>query len=1042
MSAQALKLIQHCLDTKDPYLDLGKCRLTDKDVAEGTAFDTLLKKCTHLEILILSNSWIELDSEGNFVNKESKNKHGKNKFASLPPSLEKLVTLLKLVCSGEMSNEWLIHDISFLKQLINLHYLDLSYNQIREIKGLDNLIALNQLVLSSNQIQEIKGLDNLITLNQLDLWSNQIQEIKGLDKLIALNQLYLTGNQIREIKGLDKLIALNQLNLNGNQIQEITRLDKLVALQQLDLTSNLIQEIMGLDKLVDLQRLDLAFNKIQEIKGVDKLIALNHLDFNSNLIQEIKGLDKLIALNQLNLNSNQIQEIKGLDKLIALNQLNLSDNQIQEIKGLDKLIALNLLNLRGNEIKDISPLVPFLIKEKNPLKITDDLWTHVSGEINVSDNPLTTPPMVIVEKGNDAVLRYFEKIAQEGQEQVYEAKMVLTGSGESGKTSLSLRLNNKECDLPKKDERTKEVEVSDYRFPMQNGKDFTAHIWDFGGQQIIHNFHRLFMNESALYILLTETSRANDDFDYWLQTIQLFGGDSPILFVQNKRNGIPRRLNISPYKTNFKIQDDLYEVNLLTNEGLEAVEKAIQYHIQQLPIVKRTIPKSWFRLREALSKRTESYISYSEFVTICGLCNINTRIDIEDAGDFLHKLGIILWYKKNPALHEKIILEKQWGTKALFQLIFAEKINEQQKGYFTLADAQLIWDKEKEYCHHAAQLIELMLEFKIAYRQRNKTKAYIIPALLKTEPPKKEFKTPNRIIVIYEYTHLPRGMVNQLTAEMCDKIEADENAWNDGVWLKEGNTEAKISENRFDKVILIEIAGAQHRELFGAIKDTIDGIHDEYLGIRYELKIPCICNGCKNSEDKHYFNYQDIISRIEEGKKPTIECVKSTEDVVLQKLLDYLLPKQSQTKIDNVKESMEKHFDVLHKANVRTHDGIDMIKNELSQQNEMIIDLIVLSKEGKKDLTLLLEKIDEALTDEKALMALENISKEMESIAATLPKDVAAEWEKLNNKHADGVDIKKKLKLKIPIIPFLLEYETEWSIEAKKLSKKLRRYVF
>ena len=48
---QARKLIKECKDTQNPYLDLGKCGITDlKELPE-------LFECTHLETLILSNSW-------------------------------------------------------------------------------------------------------------------------------------------------------------------------------------------------------------------------------------------------------------------------------------------------------------------------------------------------------------------------------------------------------------------------------------------------------------------------------------------------------------------------------------------------------------------------------------------------------------------------------------------------------------------------------------------------------------------------------------------------------------------------------------------------------------------------------------------------------------------------------------------------------------------------------------------------------------------------------------------------------------------------
>jgi hypothetical protein len=208
--------------------------------------------------------------------------------------------------------------------------------------------------LYEKNITDIIKTKDLQELSKLDLSLNQISEIKGLDELINLSELELSSNQITEIKGLDKLTNLSQLNLDKNKITEIKGLDELTNLSQLDLYSNKISEIKGLDELTNLSVLSLSSNQITEIKGLDKLTNLSVLDLYSNQITEIKGLDKLTNLLILYLDSNQITEIKGLDKLTNLSMLYLSSNQITEIKGLDKLNNLSELYLYLNKISEVS----------------------------------------------------------------------------------------------------------------------------------------------------------------------------------------------------------------------------------------------------------------------------------------------------------------------------------------------------------------------------------------------------------------------------------------------------------------------------------------------------------------------------------------------------------------------------------------------------------------------------------------------------------------------------------------------------------------
>ena len=50
---QANKLIQECLTTKNKYLDLGFCGITNLDELPE------LFKCTHITTLIISNEWYD-----------------------------------------------------------------------------------------------------------------------------------------------------------------------------------------------------------------------------------------------------------------------------------------------------------------------------------------------------------------------------------------------------------------------------------------------------------------------------------------------------------------------------------------------------------------------------------------------------------------------------------------------------------------------------------------------------------------------------------------------------------------------------------------------------------------------------------------------------------------------------------------------------------------------------------------------------------------------------------------------------------------------
>jgi Leucine-rich repeat (LRR) protein len=280
MNQEAIALVRRCLETQDPYLDLGSLGLLDIDFAEGTALDKLLRKCTHLQTLVLSHNWDQWDADGNYNNHSSRNIGKSNQLSYHPPALRVLTGLVTLIITGETHNKWAITDMDFVADLTALQHLDLSQNKISKISGLDKLSSLRQLNLSQNQISEIHGLDGLLSLQYLDLRFNQIVEIKGLENLVGLKYLRLYRNQIIELKGLNSLFCLKDLDVGGNQLIEIKGLENLTQLEGLLLHENQITKIKGLENLKALQLLFLLNCDVREIKGLGNLINLQWLEIS------------------------------------------------------------------------------------------------------------------------------------------------------------------------------------------------------------------------------------------------------------------------------------------------------------------------------------------------------------------------------------------------------------------------------------------------------------------------------------------------------------------------------------------------------------------------------------------------------------------------------------------------------------------------------------------------------------------------------------------------------------------------------------------
>ncbi len=126
------------------------------------------------------------------------------------------------------------------------------------------------------------------------------------------------------------------------------------------------------------------------------------------------------------------------------------------------------------------------------------------------------------------VLRTMERLAETATDLVM-AKLLLLGSGRCGKTTTAKalqwyalpqekRANDPNLDPTKDQEST--VNLQFWRWDMefwfegkgkQKSQRGTLHLWDFGGQELYHNTHRLFASQGSVFVLVTTHPDIHDD---------------------------------------------------------------------------------------------------------------------------------------------------------------------------------------------------------------------------------------------------------------------------------------------------------------------------------------------------------------------------------------------------------------------------------------------------------------------------------------------------------------------------------------------------
>lgn len=274
-------------------------------------------------------------------------------------------------------------------------------------KALFDLVWLEELIVSDSydDLEQGKTFSRIKSAGKKNIFPNGALP-EDFRKLTELKTFYCQGynTHINDISALRHCSQLRVLNLNKNLIHDISALTNLKNLQVVDLGYNKIQDISPLKNASHLRILNLNMNAIKYAIAIAKLHELEVLQLRWNKLETpLISFNNLLNLKRFEISNNPIYSIHKL-KLFQLEYLNLFGTKINKIQGLEDFVNLKTLDLRANSIQDIRPLLPLLQKGLN---ISLDIFGR--GDIKLSNNPITSPPISIIEKGNQAIIDYFEK---------------------------------------------------------------------------------------------------------------------------------------------------------------------------------------------------------------------------------------------------------------------------------------------------------------------------------------------------------------------------------------------------------------------------------------------------------------------------------------------------------------------------------------------------------------------------------------------------------------------------------------------------------
>jgi Leucine-rich repeat (LRR) protein len=613
-----------------------------------------------------------------------------NQLTSLPDSLGQLTQLKTLNLSGNQ----LTSLPDSLGQLTQLQTLYLSGNQLTSLPdSLGQLTQLKTLRILGNKLTSLpSSLGQLTQLIELDLEKNRLISLPGsLGQLTQLIELYLGGNQLTSLP--DSLGQLSQLKIFRPENNKLTSLPD------------------SLGQLTQLIGFNLENNQLTSLPdSLGQLIYLKTLDLRNNQLTSLPdSLGQLTRLTRLDLENNQLTSLPdSLGQLSQLKTLNLSSNLFTNIPdSLGQLTQLQILYLRSNKLTNL----PDSLGQLTQLI-----------ELHLSNNPLFPEWAIVYEEGTKELLSYLRA----KKTPLYEAKLVLVGEGEVGKSCLLSALRGEP--FQHNQPTTHGIEVKSVLvIDPATGHEQTLNAWDFGGQPVYRPTHQLFFSAPALYLIVWKPRQGPQQgaVEDWIRMVKYRAPEAGVLVVATHGGPGQRLPDLDEHglRSRFGAKTVLgfHVVDSETGHGIAELMVHLGELAAALPEMGRRVPTRWQQARQALLGTNKPYLRLPDVLELCQREAGLSRAEAERFVNVDHELGQLVHYQHDIGLRDVVILKPDWLTKAL-SFVLDDLHTRHQHGLVTFARLQTLWHDSQRPLEERYPLevhpifLRLMERYELSYR--------------------------------------------------------------------------------------------------------------------------------------------------------------------------------------------------------------------------------------------------------------------------------------------------------------------------------------
>lgn len=735
--------------------------------------------------------------------------------------------------------------------------LESSLEQLRRLPNLSDLSVFGCLLSSLTPIAA------LTNLHSLECSVTDVSDLAPLASLANLQSLACLGTKVNDLAPLASLAKLQSLDCSWGDVNDLAPLACLINLQSLDCMGTDVSDLAPLVFLAGLQSLFCSETQVSDLAPLASLANLQRLNCSYTQVRDLAPLASLANLQWLLCSKTQVSDLAPLAFLANLQRLDCSYTQVGDLAPFARLEELRTLNLSGCRLDEF----PRWLLDRQSLKELVLYEAHVPG----------VPAEVLsrAEYGDNNcldTLRSHVRDLEAGAVPVRDVKLLVLGNGRVGKTQLCRRLRGEGFDETV--DSTHGIVTTRAPLPDANGgPETTLQIWDFGGQDLYHGTHALFMRANAVFLLvwtptLEDTHEETDDgitfrnhpLAYWVDYVRHLGGKrSAVVVVQTRCDEVTDEApcpvpeadlfgafgfhRIVRYSARTDPDRGRPELNAALARAAAWLRE--QEGIATIGAGRQRVKEKLEALRDAEAhvppaERRHRTINQEVFHRLCA--EAGGVSSPEHLLAYLHNAGIVFY--REGLFGDAIILDQGWALDAIYAVFHREKSYtriRRNQGRFTRSDlADWVWAEHGE--EEQALFLSMMQTCGICFAHRPASKGveaeFIAPDLLperaEVEAGLKDRWEDDRQTesITFEYALLHHGLIRSIISRIGSDAGDVALYWRGGIHVREGRTDsrARIEAEMIDAWrgrITLRTQCGRAVELLSILRRIIEEEHSE-----------------------------------------------------------------------------------------------------------------------------------------------------------------------------------------------------------------------